>query len=44
MSGPMHADLERVIALQRLDTEAAAARKKLAEGPEREKAFDARLE
>jgi predicted nucleic acid-binding Zn-ribbon protein len=44
MSGPMHADLERVIALQRLDTEAAAARKKLAEGPEREKAFDARLD
>jgi predicted nucleic acid-binding Zn-ribbon protein len=44
MSGPMHADLERVIALQRLDSEAAAARKKLAEGPEREKAFDARLE
>jgi predicted nucleic acid-binding Zn-ribbon protein len=40
----MHADLERVIALQRLDSEAAAARKKLAEGPEREKAFDARLE
>jgi hypothetical protein len=40
----MHADLERVIALQRLDTEAAAARKKLAEGPEREKAFDARLD
>jgi predicted nucleic acid-binding Zn-ribbon protein len=44
MSGPMHADLERVITLQRLDSEAAAARKKLAEGPEREKAFDARLE
>src|SRR5438874_4206992 len=40
----MHADLERVIALQRLDTAAAAARKKLAEGPEREKAFDARLD
>ena len=40
----MHADLERVIALQRLDSEAAAARKKLAEGPEREKGFDARLE
>ena len=40
----MHADLERVIALQRLDSEAAAARKKLAEGPERETAFDARLE
>jgi predicted nucleic acid-binding Zn-ribbon protein len=44
MSGPMHADLERVIALQRLDSEAAAARKKLAEGPERELAFDARIE
>lgn len=40
----MHADLERVIALQRLDSEAAAARKKLAEGPEREKAFEARLD
>jgi predicted nucleic acid-binding Zn-ribbon protein len=40
----MHADLERVIALQRLDTEAAAARKKLAAIPEREKDFDARLE
>ena len=40
----MNADLERVIALQRLDSEAGAARKKLAEAPEREKAFDARLE
>jgi len=40
----MHGDLERVIALQRLDTAAAAARKKLAEAPEREKAFDARLD
>jgi len=40
----MNADLERVIALQRLDSEANAARKKLAEAPEREKAFDARLE
>jgi predicted nucleic acid-binding Zn-ribbon protein len=40
----MHVDLERVIALQRLDSEAGAARKKLAEGPEREKAFDERLE
>jgi uncharacterized protein len=39
----MHADLERVIALQRLDTEVAGARKKLAEAPEREKAFDERL-
>jgi uncharacterized protein len=40
----MNVDLERVIALQRLDSEAAAARKTLAEGPEREKAFDARLD
>jgi uncharacterized protein len=40
----MHADLERVIALQRLDSEASAARKKLAEAPDREKAFDARLD
>ncbi len=40
----MHADLERVIALQQLDTAATAARKQLAEEPEREKAFEARLE
>src|SRR5690349_4606479 len=40
----MNADLERVIALQRLDSEAGAARKKLAEAPEREKSFDARLD
>jgi len=40
----MHADLERVIALQRLDSEASAARKKLADAPDREKAFDARLD
>jgi predicted nucleic acid-binding Zn-ribbon protein len=40
----MHADLERVIALQRLDTAASDARKKLAEGPEREKLFAERLE
>ena len=39
----MHADLERVIALQHLDTEANQARRKLAEGPEREKAYEARL-
>jgi len=39
----MHADLERVIALQRLDSEASAARKKLADGPQRDKAFDERL-
>ena len=40
----MHGDLERVIALQRLDTAAAAARKKLAEAPERNTAFDTRLD
>ena len=40
----MHADLERVIALQRLDTQSAAARKRLADAPDREKTFDARLE
>jgi predicted nucleic acid-binding Zn-ribbon protein len=39
----MHADLERVIALQNLDTAAAEARRKLAEGPERDKTFDTRL-
>ena len=41
---PVHADLERLIALQRLDTAAEAARKKLADEPERDKAFDARLD
>jgi len=40
----VHADLERVIALQRLDTAAEAARRKLADEPEREKALDARLD
>lgn len=40
----MHADLERVIALQHLDTQASQARRKLAEGPEREAAFAARIE
>jgi predicted nucleic acid-binding Zn-ribbon protein len=40
----MHADLERIIALQRLDTAANAARRKLADAPEREKAFEARLD
>ena len=40
----MHADLERVIALQQLDTTASQARKKLAEAPEREKGFEERLE
>ena len=39
----MHADLERVIALQNLDTAAAEARRKLAEGPERDRTFDTRL-
>jgi hypothetical protein len=41
---PVHADLERLIALQHLDTAAEAARKKLADEPERDKAFDARLD
>jgi hypothetical protein len=41
---PVNADLERVIALQRLDTTVEAARKKLADEPEREKALDARLD
>jgi predicted nucleic acid-binding Zn-ribbon protein len=40
----MHVDLERVIALQRLDSEAGAARKRLADAPERETAFEARLD
>jgi uncharacterized protein len=40
----MNADLERVIGLQRLDTASDAARKKLADEPEREKALDARLD
>jgi len=44
MSGPMHADVERVIALQRLDSTSDAARRKLADEPEREKALDARLD
>jgi predicted nucleic acid-binding Zn-ribbon protein len=39
----MHVDLERVIALQQLDTNASQARKKLAEAPDREKSFDERL-
>ena len=37
-------DLERLIALQKLDTSADAARRTLAEEPERERAFEARLE
>jgi len=40
----MNADLERLIALQRLDTTADAARRKLADEPEHEKALEARLE
>lgn len=40
----MNAELERLIALQRLDSAAHDAGRRLAEGPEREKAFDARLQ
>src|SRR5207247_3038978 len=40
----MHADLERVIALQQLDSAAHDAQRRLAEEPERQKAIDARLE
>ncbi len=40
----MNADLERLIALQRLDSAAERARKKLADEPEHEAALDARLE
>jgi predicted nucleic acid-binding Zn-ribbon protein len=40
----MHADLERAIALQRLDAAVGEARRKLAEGPEREATFQARLD
>jgi predicted nucleic acid-binding Zn-ribbon protein len=40
----MHPDLERLIALQRLDSTADAARRKLADEPEHIKALDARLE
>jgi predicted nucleic acid-binding Zn-ribbon protein len=40
----MNADLERVIALQRLDSAVDAAKKKLADEPEHERALDARLE
>jgi predicted nucleic acid-binding Zn-ribbon protein len=40
----MHADLERLIALQRLDSSAQDAQRRLAEQPEREKALDAHLE
>src|SRR5436190_20625620 len=40
----MHPDLERVISLQRVDSAAQDARRRLAEGPEREQTFDRRLE
>jgi len=40
----MNADLEGLIALQRLDTTAHDAERRLADAPEREKALDARLE
>jgi len=40
----MHADLERLIALQRLDSAASVGQRRLAEAPERETAFEARLE
>jgi predicted nucleic acid-binding Zn-ribbon protein len=39
----MNADLERLIVLQRLDSAANDARRRLAEAPEREKALEARL-
>jgi predicted nucleic acid-binding Zn-ribbon protein len=39
----MHGDLERLIALQHIDTTASQARQKLAEAPEREKSFDERI-
>jgi predicted nucleic acid-binding Zn-ribbon protein len=40
----MHADLERLIELQRLDSTSADAQRRIAEAPERQKEFDARLE
>ena len=40
----MHPDLERLIALQRLDTTAETARRKLADEPEHAKVLEARLE
>jgi predicted nucleic acid-binding Zn-ribbon protein len=40
----MNSDLERVIALQRIDSTAQDAQRRLAEEPERQKAFDERLE
>jgi predicted nucleic acid-binding Zn-ribbon protein len=44
MGVPMHADLERVITLQRLDSAAHDAQRRLVEEPERVRALDARLE
>ena len=40
----MNADLEKLIALQRLDSAALDAQRRLGEQPDREKALDARLE
>jgi predicted nucleic acid-binding Zn-ribbon protein len=40
----MNADLERLIALQRLDTASRDAERRLAEAPARERSFDERLE
>jgi predicted nucleic acid-binding Zn-ribbon protein len=40
----MNPDLEGLIALQRLDTASRDAERRLAEAPERERSFDARLE
>jgi len=39
----MNADLEKLIVLQRLDSEAHEAQRRLADAPEREKALEARL-
>jgi uncharacterized protein len=44
MGIPMHADLERVITLQRLDSTAQDAQRRLADAPERARAIEARLE
>jgi predicted nucleic acid-binding Zn-ribbon protein len=41
---PMHPDLERLIALQRINSAAHDADRRLAEEPERHKLFEARLE
>ena len=40
----MNPDLERLIALQRLDSAATEAQRRLAEEPERQSAFEARLD